>query len=101
MSVITNDLDKAVRWAARNEIPLFMGEFGAYYKADYESRIRWTRFLAREAEKRDISWAYWEFGAGFGIYDIENDEWDMGLLNALIPRVLVFDKDASPQSQSH
>ncbi len=100
MSAITNDLNKAVRWAARNEIPLFMGEFGAYYKADYESRIRWTRFLAREAEKRDISWAYWEFGAGFGIYDIENDEWDMGILNALIPHVLVFDKDASPQSQS-
>ncbi len=62
----------------------------------YHAEKAWSK----EAEKRDISWAYWEFGAGFGIYDIENDEWDMGLLNALIPQVLVFDKDASPQSQS-
>jgi len=83
---ITNDLDKAVEWASGRNVSLFMGEFGAYYKADYNSRIEWTRFLAREAEKRDISWAYWEFGAGFGIYSIENDEWDSGLLNSLIPQ---------------
>ena len=31
------------------------------------------------------SWSYWEFGAGFGIYDRENRRWRTELLNALIP----------------
>lgn len=83
---ITDELDMAVRWAAQhNNIPLFMGEFGAYSKADMDSRIRWTHFVAREAERRNIPWAYWEFCSGFGAYDPVKEEWRTGLLNALIP----------------
>jgi endoglucanase len=37
-----------------------------------------------EIEKRGFSWAYWEFGAGFGIYDREEKAWREGLLNALL-----------------
>jgi hypothetical protein len=36
---------------------------------DLASRIRWTRFLARTFEELNFSWAYWEFSAGFDIYD--------------------------------
>jgi endoglucanase len=83
---ITDELDIAVRWAAEhNNISLFMGEFGAYSKADMASRVRWTYFVAREAEKRNIAWAYWEFCSGFGAYDPVKNEWREDLLNALIP----------------
>lgn len=83
---IRDDLDAALTWAqTNNNIQLFLGEFGAYSKADLADRVRWTAFVAREAEKRDIIWAYWEFCAGFGVYDPNQDTWRKELLRALLP----------------
>lgn len=82
---IRADFDIAVRWAKERGVPLYMGEFGAYSKADMASRVRWTAFCAREAEARGIAWAYWEFGAGFGVYDPAVGRWRAELLKALIP----------------
>lgn len=83
---VERELDIAVEWAKRNgNPPLYMGEFGAYSKADMESRVRWTSFVARTAEKKGIAWAYWEFCSGFGIYDAANKKWRTELLKALIP----------------
>ncbi|MCD6289334.1 MAG: glycoside hydrolase family 5 protein [Anaerolineae bacterium] len=84
-SAVERDLDKAATWARSHGCPLFLGEFGAYSKADMDSRVRWTRFVARQAEARDMSWAYWEFCAGFGIYDRGRGGWNRALLEALIP----------------
>ncbi len=53
----------------QENIPVHIGEFGAYSKADLESRVRWTTFLSRYLEELGWSWAYWEFSAGFGIYN--------------------------------
>ncbi|MEM2981387.1 MAG: cellulase family glycosylhydrolase, partial [Thermoproteota archaeon] len=82
---IMNELNIAFEWAAQRNLPLLMGEFGAYSKADMDSRARWTSFVAREAEKRGIAWCYWEFCSGFGAYDPVKNEWREPLLNALIP----------------
>lgn len=81
---VMQDLDKAAAWAKENNRPLWLGEFGAYSKTVMASRIRWTEFVRGEAEKRNISWAYWEFGAGFGVYDRERGQWNSGLHKALI-----------------
>jgi endoglucanase len=32
-----------------------------------------------------MSWAYWEFGAGFGVYNPATRQWREELLGALIP----------------
>jgi endoglucanase len=82
---IGEELDLAKKIADQNGWQLFMGEFGAYNKADMDSRVRWTRYLAQEAEARGIAWAYWEFGAGFGVYDPATGAWRKELLRALIP----------------
>lgn len=82
---VREDLDAAATWANQNDRPLFMGEFGAYSRADMDSRVRWTNYLARQAEQRNISWAYWEFCSGFGIYEDESEQWKTDLLYALIP----------------
>ncbi|MGB9787668.1 MAG: glycoside hydrolase family 5 protein [Dictyoglomus turgidum] len=83
---IDRELDMAVEWSIRNgKVPLYMGEFGAYSKADMDSRVRWTSYVARSAEKRGIAWAYWEFCAGFGAFDPIKNEWRIPLLKALIP----------------
>jgi endoglucanase len=86
LASLRKDLDIAAKWAKENKRPVFLGEFGAYSKGDMASRAKWTRAVAREAEARDFSWAYWEFGAGFGAYDREKKEWREPLLKALLDK---------------
>ena len=64
---------------------MYLGEFGAFEKAPMESRATWTAAIARGAEGLGISWCYWEFGSGFGAYDIQTDKWRKPILEALIP----------------
>ncbi|NOY00090.1 MAG: glycoside hydrolase family 5 protein [Verrucomicrobia bacterium] len=78
--------DTAQGWAKEQNRPLYMGEFGAYSKADPASRARWTAFVRSEAEKRNFSWAYWEFCSGFGVYDSSSKKWRTDLLHSLIPK---------------
>lgn len=77
----------AVNWATAQNRPLNLGEFGAYSKADMDSRVRWTAFVARTAEAFGMSWHYWEFISGFGAYDGQAGSWREPLLRALIPGV--------------
>jgi endoglucanase len=83
---VDRDLDRAAAWGEAHGRPLYMGEFGAYSRADMESRILWTAYVARQAEVRGITWAYWELCAGFGVYDQAREEWNRPLLEALLPR---------------
>lgn len=85
---IIRDFAVAVNWAQANNRPLNLGEFGAYSKADMQSRALWTAFVARLAEQHGISWHYWEFIAGFGAYDGDQNAWRMPLLQALVPPTL-------------
>jgi endoglucanase len=85
-AAVRRELEGAAAWGKRQQRPLYLGEFGAYSKADLDSRVRWTAAVAREAERHGMSWAYWEFGAGFGAYDRERAAWRQPLLEALLPR---------------
>ncbi len=81
---VSRDLDEAMTWGILNRRPIFLGEFGAYSPARMEDRARWTRSVAREAAKRKMGSAYWEFCAGFGAYDPDANQWRSPLLKALI-----------------
>ena len=72
----------------QTNIPVNIGEFGAYSKADIASRNKWTTFLARWFELQGYSWAYWEFSAGFGIYDPTTSTYKQSLVDALIKNPL-------------
>ncbi|MEM2961086.1 MAG: glycoside hydrolase family 5 protein [Candidatus Bathyarchaeia archaeon] len=82
---IMKDFQKAQAWADRNDRPLFLGEFGAYDKADMNSRVRYISFVARQAEKLGWSWAYWQFDSDFIAYDIPHDRWIDPIRDALVP----------------
>lgn len=83
---ISMDLDRAAVWAEVRDRPIHLGEFGTYCKADMASRVLWTAFVVQQAEERGMSWSYWEFGAGFGVYDTSRGKWNEELLNALVPQ---------------
>jgi endoglucanase len=80
-----DDFDAAARWAKDHGRPLYAGEFGAYSRADMASRATWTAAVARAAEARGMSWAYWEFASGFGAYDRQAKAWRAPLKEALVP----------------
>ena len=85
-AAITKEFDATAAWAKENKRPIYLGEFGAFSKADDDSRARWTKTITSEAEKRGWSWSYWEFGAGFGVYDREKKAWRASLRDALLKR---------------
>jgi endoglucanase len=82
---ITANFDSVADWARRRHVRILLGEFGAYSKAEMPSRVRWTEYVRSEAERHDFAWSYWEFNAGFGVYDPNANVWREDLLRALIP----------------
>ena len=58
-------MEKVARWAAENNRPIHVGEFGAYEKADRESRVRFYADMRRTAEDLGFGWAIWDWKAGF------------------------------------
>lgn len=82
--VVQNEFAPLVQFSKSKKVPVHIGEFGAYSKADDTSRKKWTTFIARYLESVNFSWAYWEFSAGFGIYNPSNSRWNQFLVDALI-----------------
>ncbi len=82
--VVENEFAPLLRFSNDHKIPVHIGEFGAYSKADLKSRVKWTTFVSRYIETLNWSWAYWEFSAGFGIYDPLRDKYNQDLIDALL-----------------
>ncbi len=81
---VQEDFEPLVALSKEKNIPVHIGEFGAYEKADMDSRARWTNYLSRYFEEQGWSWAYWEFSAGFGIYNPESETYNPKLVDALL-----------------
>jgi endoglucanase len=81
---MTAPLDVAKAWSTAQRYPVFVGEFGSYSKADSASRIDFSRKMRDAMESRGMSWTYWEFAAGFGVYDPVKLSFRRGLLDSLL-----------------
>ncbi|MEQ4300573.1 glycoside hydrolase family 5 protein [Plantactinospora sp. B6F1] len=84
LAAVEADLRRAADWAGDAGQRLFIGEFGAYERADPAARARWTRAVRQTAERLGIGWIYWEFGTDFGAYDPAADAWREPLKEALL-----------------
>ena len=82
---VIRNFDSVADWARRRSVRILLGEFGPYSKAPQDSRVRWTTFIREQAEVHGLAWSYWEFNAGFGIYDPVAKIWRDDLRKALIP----------------
>jgi len=83
---IRNHFKYVSDWAKEKNVPIYLGEFGAYSKADMDSRVKWTETVRKMAEEFKFSYAYWEFCAGFGIYDRWSESWIEPLATAVVGR---------------
>ena len=77
-------LDAARAWSATAHYPVYVGEFGAYSKADEASRVDFNRKMRDEIESRGMTWSYWEFAAGFGVYDPRTRSFRDALVTSLL-----------------
>lgn len=84
VSYLKSRLQTAKTWAEEHHIPLFLGEFGISKEAPAQTRVKWTSAVAREANSLGISYGYWEFASGFGIYDLKTVAWNSDMLKAIL-----------------
>ncbi len=82
--VVQNEFAPLKAFEQQQNVPIHIGEFGSYSKADETSRGKWTTYIARYLESLDWSWAYWEFSAGFGIYNPGDGTYNQFLVDALL-----------------
>lgn len=81
------DFDNVAAWAAANQRPILLGEFGAYDKSGTPEamRVAYIGAVVREAERRGFGWAYWQFDSDFLVWDMARDTWVEPLHRVLIP----------------
>lgn len=60
---------KVAAWAKEQNRPIHLGEFGAYIKADPESRARYYTDMRKLSEELGFGWAVWDWKAGFKYWD--------------------------------
>ncbi len=82
---INEDFNVVHEWSEKNNRPVYLGEFGAYDSADIQSRVLWYDFVSRTAEQMGFSWTVWQFDSDFIVYDIDNNQWNVPIIRALIP----------------
>ncbi len=63
------DLKAAKDWSVKNNVPIFLGEFGSYteYAAE-ESRCRHAKVIFTSLGNLDIPSAWWEWDGGFNMF---------------------------------
>jgi endoglucanase len=82
---IVKDFSGVQEWSKANDRPILLGEFGAYDKGEMDSRVKYTAYVARTAEKMGWAWTYWQFDSDFVVYDIDKEEWVEPIRKALLP----------------
>ncbi len=59
---------QGIEWGAKNEVPLYCGEFGVYPpRCKPEHRANWFRDFGEVLAENHIGWAVWGWDEGFGL----------------------------------
>jgi aryl-phospho-beta-D-glucosidase BglC (GH1 family) len=73
---LENKFKAVSNWSKTNDIPVFMGEFGAINKADYNSRMRHYRAYVEFSLKYGFAFAAWDDGGDFRIMERQQKTWN-------------------------
>lgn len=63
-------------WSVKNNIPVFLGEFGALKKCDYTSRMKHYRAYTTFIKKYGFAGAAWDDGGDFRIMERQQHKWN-------------------------
>jgi len=93
-AAIANEMNTIKQYSQINNVPVYIGEFGAIGNADDASRARWISCLRTNFKNDGFSSAWWEYCSGFGVYDPASDCYHSKILKALTGFEGVFDCSA-------
>jgi len=79
-------IDKARAWSEQNGRPIHFGEFGAYTKADQDSRARFYAAFRQALDEAGMGWAVWDWKSGFNYWDDKAKRPLPGMREALFPK---------------
>ena len=79
-------IDKARAWSEKNGRPIHVGEFGAYTKADQDSRARFYAAFRQALDEAGMGWAVWDWKSGFNYWDEKAKQPLHGMREALFPK---------------
>ncbi len=90
IAALETKFKKVKNWSEANNIAVFLGEFGANKKADYNSRMRHYRTYVSFAQKYGFACAAWDDGGTFRILQREQHDWNE------IKDILIHTTEKSP-----
>lgn len=73
---LENKFKAVSNWSVTNNIPVFLGEFGAVSKCDYNSRMRHYRAYVENSYKYGVAFAAWDDGGDFRIMERQQKKWN-------------------------
>ena len=63
---------------------IWISECGVFlYEADPEEAAKYIEHITKMCAKFNLPYAYWEFNQGFGLYDMEKDDWKNDLMSKM------------------
>jgi len=75
VAYIREQIGKASSFSKKNNVPVWCGEMGAYYKtALYDDRVRWYEAAAGALKEYNIPFTVWGYGGGFGLFKKDTSE---------------------------
>jgi len=87
------DFQEVADYAKEKNFKIHIGEFGAYNPANYQDRVLWTKYVAELCNHFGFAFSYWEYSAGFGLFNPVKKEWFEELTAALFSTEKISDKD--------
>lgn len=90
-----NELDRKFKavadWSEANNIPVFLGEFGAINSGDYNSRMRHYRAYLELSQRYGFAPFAWDDGGSFRIMERQQKDWNE------IKDILIYTSAKSPK----
>lgn len=81
--IIRKAMKTAHDWSLQHNRPIHVGEFGAYIKADPDSRARFYSEFRKILDEYNFAWAIWDWKAGFRYWDDKTNAPAPGMRKAL------------------
>ena len=79
-------IQKVKAWSEEYGRPIHFGEFGAFMKADQESRANYYAAMRQALEAEGFGWAIWDWKSGFNYWDAKAQQPLPGMRQALFAK---------------
>lgn len=90
INTLRNKFLKVKNWSDANNIPVFLGEFGAVRSCDYNSRMKHYKTYVEFAQTYGFTSCAWDDGGDFRIMERSAREWDE------VKDILIYSSALSP-----